>query len=112
MGLLCTHVCTFISCLKYTHVVLAFVSLSLCLVSLSIYASRPQVCRCAGQPSSELVTACMENRTPAGDGGGMSMSSTLFLLMMVVGAMTAGGFVHYKRTQMQMRDQVCVCVYV
>ncbi|CAM9555071.1 unnamed protein product [Pylaiella littoralis] len=68
--------------------------------------TEPEVCRCAGQPSSELVTACMENRTPAGDGGGMSMSSTLFLLMMVVGAMTAGGFVHYKRTQMQMRDQV------
>ena len=37
----------------------------------------------------------------------MSASSTLFLLVAVVGAMTAAGYVHYKRTQTQMRDQVC-----
>lgn len=41
----------------------------------------------------------------------MSASSTLFLLVAVVGVMTAGGYVHYQRTQTQMRDQVCgVCV--
>lgn len=41
----------------------------------------------------------------------MSASSTLFLLVAVVGVMTAAGYVHYQRTQTQMRDQVCgVCV--
>lgn len=51
----------------------------------------------------------MNNRSPSGGGGGMSASGTLFLLVAVVGAMTAGGYVHYKRTQTQMRDQVCLC---
>lgn len=39
-------------------------------------------------------------------GGGMSVGSTLFLLLAFVGVVTAAGFVHYRRTQDQMRDQV------
>lgn len=65
-----------------------------------------QVCRCAGQPSSDLVDACMHNRGTGGTGGGMSVGSTMFLLVAVMGAMTAAGYAHYKRTQTQMRDQV------
>lgn len=55
----------------------------------------------------------MNNRTLGGGSDGMSAGNTLFLLFAVVGAMTAAGFVHYKRTQAQMRDQVrvplCLC---
>eukprot|EP00752_Nemacystus_decipiens_P010339 g9211.t1 len=68
--------------------------------------TEPEVCRCRGQPSAEMIDACMNNRSPGGGGGGMSVSGTLFLLVAVVGAMTAGGYVHYQRTQTQMRDQV------
>ncbi|CAM9641495.1 unnamed protein product [Ectocarpus fasciculatus] len=68
--------------------------------------TEPDICRCAGQLSSEQVDACMNNRTLGGGSGGMSAGNTLFLLFAVVGAMTAAGFVHYKRTQAQMRDQV------
>ncbi|CAM9430404.1 unnamed protein product [Scytosiphon promiscuus] len=67
----------------------------------------PDVCRCAGQASSDMVYGCMTGTSPSGGGGGgMSAGNTLFLLLFVVGAMTAAGFVHYKRTQTQMRDQV------
>ncbi|CAN0238396.1 unnamed protein product, partial [Hapterophycus canaliculatus] len=72
----------------------------------------PEVCRCAGHTSSDMVTTCMTGGAPGGSGGGggggMSAGNTLFLLLFVVGAMTAAGFVHYKRTQAQMRDQVRV----
>ncbi|CAN0239161.1 unnamed protein product, partial [Laminaria digitata] len=64
-----------------------------------------QVCRCAGQATSVQVAACMQGRTGEA-GGGMSFGSTMFLLVAVVGVMTAAGFAHYKRTQTQMRDQV------
>ena len=64
------------------------------------------MCRCAGQPSSDLVDACMHGRGTGGASGGMSVGSTMFLLMAVVGVMTAAGYTHYKRTQTQMRDQV------
>eukprot|EP00903_Cladosiphon_okamuranus_P010383 g9822.t1 len=67
--------------------------------------TQPDVCRCSGQSSYDLIDACMNNRSPGG-GGGMSASSTLFLLVAVVGVMTAAGYVHYQRTQAQMRDQV------
>lgn len=67
---------------------------------------KTQVCRCAGQASSDMVYNCMTGATPSGSSGGMTAGNTLFLLLFVVGAMTAAGFVHYKRTQTQMRDQV------
>lgn len=72
-----------------------------------------QVCRCAGQPSSDLVDACMHNRNPSRGGrSGMSFGNTLFLLMVVVGVMSAAGYVHYRRTQAHMRDQVGVVVMI
>lgn len=69
---------------------------------------RAQVCRCAGLSSSDLVDACMHNRNPSGGdgGGGMSFGNTLFLLLVVAGIMGGVGYVHYKRTQAHMRDQV------
>lgn len=72
---------------------------------------REQVCRCAGERTSELVDACMHDRTRSGSGGGgMSLGSTLFLLLVVAGFFAAAGYVHYKRTQAQMRDQVSAFV--
>lgn len=65
-----------------------------------------QVCRCAGQPSSEMVQDCMYGGSGGAVGGRMSLGNTLFLLFAVAGVMTAVGYAHYKRTQAHMRDQV------
>lgn len=76
-------------------------------LNLLVYVIVTQVCRCAGQRSSDMVQVCMNNRGGVGgDSGGMSFGNTLFLLMAVAGVMTAAGFAHYKRTQAHMRDQV------
>ncbi|CAM9249510.1 unnamed protein product, partial [Choristocarpus tenellus] len=77
--------------------------------------TEPELCNCAGQTSSNLVKDCVAQWKDGGSiwgggssGGGMSMGSTLFILLVVVGSMTAAGFVYWKRTQDQMRDQARV----
>ncbi|CAN0512408.1 unnamed protein product, partial [Laminaria digitata] len=73
------------------------------------YASgaAPEVCQCAGHLNNYLVDECVRNRGTGGAGGGTSVGGTMFFLGAVVGAMAAAGLVHYfKRTQMQLRDEV------
>lgn len=48
----------------------------------------------------------MHDRSGGAVAGRMSLGNTLFLLFAVAGVMTAVGYVHYKRTQAHMRDQV------
>ena len=46
------------------------------------------------------------NGGSSGGGGGISTGTLVFSLLFTIGIMGAAGFVYYKRTQREMRDQV------
>lgn len=70
----------------------------------------PEVCSCVNQGYSTLA-ACVEAggasfAALAHGGAGFSFGSVLVIMMLVAGAVSAAGFVYWRRTQRQMRDQV------
>lgn len=70
----------------------------------------PEVCSCAGQSSSGLLDCVkvggLANAAAISGGGGYSFTSLVVVLAAFVGIVAAGGFVYWRRTQRQMRDQV------
>jgi hypothetical protein len=69
----------------------------------------PSVCNCSGQPTSEATLACVSSGSPMSGGSvieGVSVGNVLGIVLVVILAMTAAGFLYWKRTQDHMRDQV------
>ncbi|CAM9511835.1 unnamed protein product [Chrysoparadoxa australica] len=68
----------------------------------------PDICKCAGQGNSLGVTNCVETWGGKGfsGGGGISVPTVFLIVLGIVGSMTGAGWVYYKRTQENMRDQV------
>ncbi|DAZ98183.1 TPA: hypothetical protein N0F65_005315 [Lagenidium giganteum] len=69
----------------------------------------PEVCTCANQAPMGLLN-CVKaggvSYAASSLGGGYSFGSVLVIIMLVTGSVLMAGFVYYRRTQRQMREQV------
>lgn len=71
----------------------------------------PEVCTCASQAAVNTVDCIKAGSVSAaaiaaGSGGGFSFASVVVIMMFVTGFVMSAGFVYWRRTQRQMRDQV------
>jgi hypothetical protein len=70
----------------------------------------PAICSCANQGVTTVLSCVkaggISNAAIAAAGGGFSFGSVLVIMMIVAGGVSAAGFVYWRRTQRQMRDQV------
>ncbi|TFJ86979.1 hypothetical protein NSK_001313 [Nannochloropsis salina CCMP1776] len=74
--------------------------------------TQPKVCNCVGVAPDQVMT-CVQggdyrpvSQKMGGSGGGVSWGGVLGIVTLVILGMTAAGFVYWKRTQEQMREQV------
>ncbi|KAJ0402758.1 hypothetical protein ATCC90586_007669 [Pythium insidiosum] len=70
----------------------------------------PEVCTCASQAPMGLLNCVqaggVSNAAAAFIGRGFSFGSVLVIMVLVAGFVATAGFVYWRRTQRQMRDQV------
>ncbi|TMW56705.1 hypothetical protein Poli38472_006715 [Pythium oligandrum] len=70
----------------------------------------PEVCTCANQAAGVGLVNCVKagsiSNAVNAAGGGFSFGSVLVIMMLVAGFVATAGFVYWRRTQRQMRDQV------
>jgi hypothetical protein len=70
----------------------------------------PEVCSCASQSSAGLLdcvkVGSLANAAVITSNDGYSFASLVVVLVAFVGIVAIGGFVHWRRTQRHMRDQV------
>lgn len=67
----------------------------------------PSVCDCTGTAEADLMN-CVKNGSFSASrgGGGMGFGAVLFIVLLVAGIVGSIGFVYWRRSQRQMREQV------
>jgi len=71
--------------------------------------TQPEICnQCSGCPNLDDCVANMYcgGNGGSGDGGGISVITLIIALCCTIGIMGTAGYIHWKRSQREMRDQV------